>query len=242
MDTLFWTRFNPNITVANTTKKYYNQYLYKLVLHAPGGRLIDSRGLLDQELEHRRLVQKNFNSGGYWGYRNNRDLENANTDLLEQLRTIKQDTTIPVKIRIEEPKVQIYSKYEHELIDIAKNYFVPFNTSVEILSGPVDKHAEDILNSGSIIRRVDVGFKYKVILRDGRYDFNIKQSIYKYLENLGPENVKISRTNADMLSKPTTFMWNVYFYVNDLSLLSFVNLISPGIVSNTHELVVLSNK
>jgi hypothetical protein len=113
---------------------------------------------------------------------------------------------------------------------------------VRSISGPADQAAESVLNAGAIIRKENNGYRYKIILKDGRYTAEIKQNLLAYLENQGPEQVQISSSARVMLSKSTGYVWNLYFYSNDVNTITFLNLISPGIVSNYHELVVLSNK
>jgi hypothetical protein len=80
------------------------------------------------------------------------------------------------------------------------------------------------------------------LLRDGRYTAETKLQLKKYLENLGDDQIKVSKTGLDMLSRHAGFIWNLYFYTNDLSILTFLNLICPGIVANFHELVVAGDK
>jgi len=241
MDTSFWIQCNPKLTVEHTTKKYFGKYLYKLVVYCPAGRLIDSKGAMDKALEHRKMVSKQINYGGYWGQRNNKDLDQADVAFLDTMRTIRQDSA-GIKLRVEEPRIQIYAATEQELINLTNTRFVPFKNYIESFAGPGDAKAEAVLNSGAIIRKVDIGYRYKVILRDGRYDQEVKQQLLQYLNNLGTDNVRVSKTGLDMLAKPTSYVWNLYLYVNDLSITTFINLISPGIVSNSHELVIASHK
>jgi hypothetical protein len=196
---------------------------------------------MDSALEHRKMVSKQINYGGYWGQRNNKDLDQADVAFLDTMRGIRQNSA-GIKLRVEEPRIQVYAATEAELINLTNTHFGQFKHYIESFSGPGDADAEAILNSGAIIRKVDIGYRYKVILRDGRYDQEVKQQLLQYLNNLGTDNVRVSKTGLDMLAKPTSYVWNLYLYVNDLSITTFINLISPGIVSNSHELVIASHK
>jgi hypothetical protein len=81
MDTSYWIQCNPKVSVEHTTKKYFGKYLYKLVLYAPAGRLIHSKGSMAQELQYRR----SFNHGGSWRYKNlSKDAENADIEFLKK--------------------------------------------------------------------------------------------------------------------------------------------------------------
>ena len=243
MDTSKWIRFNPKITVEHTTKKYFGEFLYKLVVYAPGGRLIDNKGDLSSALESRRTLSKHINQAGWWGTRHNRDLEKADVIFLDKLRDFRLNKSAELKLRVEEPKVQIYAKTADQLVDLVENYFSETEKeNIDSISGPENKETEDFLNSGAILRKVDIGYKYKVIIKDGRYSSEVKNQLLNYFLNVGADQIKVSKTGIEMLTKSTGFIWNLYFYTNDLSVATFVNLISPGIISNSHELIILPNK
>lgn len=237
MDTSFWIRCNPKITVEHTTKKYYGKYLYKIIVYCPAGRLIDNKGPMADELEHRIDMFKHIAQSGWWGQRQNRDLANANVELLDVLRTIRRNPN-GIKLRVEEPRIQIYANSEDELVDLVTNKLQSFVTNIEEISGPATDEAAEILNSGAIIRKTHNGYTHKVILRDGRYGPEIKEAILQYLDNLNIEMVNMSKSCRSMLSKSSSYIWNCYFYTNDPSIAMFLNLIQPGLVSNIHELVV----
>jgi hypothetical protein len=237
MDISFWTRCSPNITVEHTTKKYYNKYLYKIVVYCPAGRLVDAKGPMDKELEYRKSIYKHINQSGWWGHRHNRDLDKADIQLLNTLRTIRK-TVSNVKLRVEEPRVQIYAATEDELVNLVIDHLQPFVKTIESISGPANDKAAEILNSGAIIRKTDNGYTHKVLLRDGRYSVEVKEAILQYLENLTIENAGIPESCRGMFTKSSSYVWNCYFYTNDPGVTTFLNLMSPGIVSNCHELVV----
>ena len=135
-------------------------------------------------------------------------------------------------------------KQRLELQNLVIDHFQFFPHSYVLsISSPDDAAAEQALNSGAILRKTDIGFKYKVLLKDGRYPPEVKQSILQYILNLGTEEIKISEACFNMLSKTTSnYIWNFYFYVNDPKLVTFLDLMSPGMVSNIHEIVILDNK
>ena len=237
MDTSFWIQCNPKITVEHTTKKYFGRYLYKIVVYAPAGRLIDNKEPLDRALAHRKEVTKHINYGGYWGHRTNKDLDKANLPLLEVLRDIRKNVD-NIKLRVEEPRIQVYAVSENELKDLISSHFKLFTSHIESFAGPADAEAEKFLNSGAIIRKTNNGYSHKVILRDGRYSNDIKESISQYLNGLGEDLVGIPSSARVMLAKSSGYIWNAYFYTTDPSIITFLNLIHPGLVLNCHELVV----
>lgn len=237
MDTSFWIQCNPKITVEHTTKKYYGKYLYKIVVYCPAGRLIDSTGPMDKELEHRKSIYKHINQSGWWGHRQNRDLAHADIVLLETLRSIRRSQS-GVKLRVEEPRIQIYAASEDDLVNLVLGHLQPFASHIESVAGPANEDCAEILNSGAIIRKTDNGYTHKVIIRDGRYSTETKDSILEYLHGVGIETVGIPGSFQKMFSKSTGYVWNCYFYTNDPSVVTFLNLMQPSLVSNIHELVV----
>lgn len=239
MDTSFWIQCNPKIAVEHTSKKYYGKYLYKIVMYCPAGRLIDNKGPMDRELEHRKAVSKHINQSGWWGYRRNRDLDQADITLLEVMRTIRRDSGgLGIKLRVEEPRIQIYAETESELKDLIQGPLKSFGNVIETVAGPANAEAVAVLNSGAIIRKTDNGYSHKIILRDGRYTATVKDSLLQYLSGLGYDTVLVPKSCYLMLGKPSGYIWNCYIYSNDPSIVTFINLIHPGLVSNIHELVV----
>jgi hypothetical protein len=241
MDILSWTQCNPKIAVDHTLKKYFGRYLYKIIVYAPAGRLIDEKVSINSALEHRLAVTKNINQSGWWGHRYNKDLDHADIELLETLRDLRRNPN-GLKLRVEEPRVQIYAETETELLNLINNQLKPFCKYVESIAGPADSEAEEVLNSGAIIRKTDIGYTHKVIIRDGRYTSEIKMSILRYLTNLNGDTLTISDNLIAMLTGRSGYVWNAYFYTNDPSVTMFLNLIHPNLVLNIHELVVLPHK
>ena len=241
MDTSFWIRYNPKITLEHTAKKYFGKYLYKIVVYAPAGRLIDSKESIETALAHRMSIVKNINHGGYWGYgnRSSKNLESADIGFLTLLRDLRTDKSLDIRLRVEEPRIQIYADNEKTLTDLANDQLKPYAKYLESVSGPEDSKAEIALNSGAILRKKDIGYKYKIIIKDGRYTQDTKKTILNYVLNIGPETVKLPQSGLYMLQKSTGFIWNLYLYSNDLNILTFLNLIQPGMVINYHELIIL---
>lgn len=237
MNRKFWFNYNPNITVDVTTKKYFGEYLYKIVVYAPGGRLIDSKHPIQEALNHRMALQNHIANYSYWLNRQDRDLSKADILLLEKIKYLKHNKLI--KLRIEEPRIQIYAKTSTELENLVIDHLQDFpHNYIESISGPADKQAENVLNSGAIIRKTDNGYKYKVIVRDGRYGKEIKSHILNYLGNLDKEQIQLSNAGRDILNSKSNYIWNLSFYCNDLSICTFLDLISPGLILNHHEIVV----
>lgn len=240
MDTSFWTLFNPDISFGRTTKKYYGKYLYKLLVYAPAGRLIEKEGTnIPEALKNRReLAELRINWGTSWWSRGAKALD-ADPVFLEVLGHLKHNCN-KVRFRIEEPNVSIYAETEDALKDIAITLDSSQHKYIIGVSGPESEEAIQHLNSGAIIRRKSNDYRYKVILKDGRYNVDTKHSILNYLNNTG--ETLITAGCQDQLFRDFTYVWNVFFYTNDKDVIHFIELIAPGSIANIHELVVLDNK
>ena len=247
MNIVFWTQLSPNIKVDHTLKKYYGKYLCKLVVYAPAGRLIESKDPIANGILTRQTLLRNVNYGGSWWAQHTdqqtRYLDDADAEFLEFLRTTRGDKLLNVKMRIEEPLIQIYTETEDDLQQLVLENFSKkwARKYIESVSIPASDTAKTHLNSGAIIRKKDNGYRYKVMVKDGRYTAEIKESIRQYLNNVGIETVYLPKGFDDQLLKGS-FIWSAYFYVNDLGILSFLELINPGMITNFHELVVVPHK
>ena len=241
MDISAWTRYNPKIVQEHTTKKFYGRYLYRLVVFCPAGRAIDSKRDIKSEIAHRTELSKNIK--GWWGERMARNLNNANPEFLERMRVLRHQKGPEIKMRIEEPQLQIYADSENQLENIIKTYFDQGDYRyIKSISGPKDITEESILNTGAIIRKKNVGYNYKVILKDAKYSQELKNGLLQYLSNLGTDTVKIPNSFSHMLQTTSIYIWNAYFYTNDPSIVTFINLMYPGLVSNIHEIVIVPAK
>lgn len=241
MDTLFWTQFNNDIKFGCTTKKYYGKYLYKLIVYAPAGRLIEKewKNIPEALLRRREFADRRINWGGSW-WANGAKAPDADTSFLELLGYIKHnDDTI--RFRIEEPYIGIYAESEDILKRLVSAKFdgTQYKYITEVV-GPESAEAEKHLNNGAIIRRKQNNYRYKVIIRDGRYEKDVKHAIYNYLTQC--DETMLTPGCADQLLKDFTYIWNMFFFTNDENVIHFINLMAPDSIANIHELVVIDNK
>jgi hypothetical protein len=79
---------------------------------------------------------------------------------------------------------------------------------------------------------------YKIFVRDQTRVQDSHRSFLQYLESLGPV-VEIPRKMKKDFSStdPQNYYHNLYFYTSDLSVVSFAELISPGIIGRVQEIV-----
>lgn len=234
MDSSFWNKLQPGIKTSTTVKQFHGRYLWRLVIRAEGGRLLDSKlASLEEALEHRRAVARtgyNFGKTG-WFYRS-ANLGVVDLTLLRTVQAIKTNMSSSVRTRIEEPCVQFYTQDEDTLKTIALKIDARY---IESITYPQPQMVP-LLQSGAIIQRTPVSYSHKVIVRDGRYPLQTKLQLLRYLENLG-DTVKLSKTSKDMLNKQYESTWSVFFYTNDPDVVTFISLIDPALISNIHAMV-----
>jgi hypothetical protein len=238
MDLLFWTQLNPKIIYEPTRKQFYNKYLYRLVINCPGGRLIhDKSGNMHHALKMRIQHHRFLNRGGSWWASQNKELDNASVDQLENLQELFREFESDIKIRIEEPTIQVYSNNKDTLKILANG--INDKTQLEAIQFPKNSVQEALLKEGKILTKPSskIQYKYKVMLRDGNYGANTKIQMLNYLDNLDGD-AKVSKGTRDMLQAPFKYLWGCFIYVNDPGVLTFLNIICPNIVLNIHELAV----
>lgn len=238
MDSFDWKKLNSNVQIDDTKKKYYGQYYCSLKYFCPGGRIILRTGAdeatISNAVEMRQSYNRQFNHGGSW--RAKRELaERVDVDQLNAIHHIKIKYGTTIRFRVEEPHLKIYSRDESTIIDIATE-LSSWGNKLEYVSRPRDGAAQAHLDSGSIITKTDIGYKYKIVCKDGTC--NNKKSIVGYLQAL-EDQVKVSKSVwRNLTSYKTNWTWGVWFYANDPQLVNMLNIIEPGFVTNIHEMVL----
>lgn len=244
MDLSFWSKLAPGIVFETTRKQFYNRFCYKLVVKAYCARIVQEKGSIGDELEHRRKLRdsRRYNYGGSWMSRFSDQVDDANVEQLETLRSIKNGYGSRIKMRIEEPWVQIYTEDIQTLQDIAKRFPEYLHERFLSISYPESPESKKLLEEGKIIVRPSnkIEYKYKVMLRDGTYPSDTKRAVWNYITNLG-RDAKMSTATSSMLLNGHNFIWGAFLYVNDPSVLTMLSLISPTMVGKIHELVDVSN-
>lgn len=244
MDISFWTQCNPKISVGHTSKKYFGKYLYKLVVHSYCADVVNNDKFIfvEEFITYRTNLAKHAQNRFYWQKYNPESINTADPTFLNALRKVKKGYT-NIRMRVEEPNVQIYAEDEDTLRDIVNNQFSADHYQyIEHIAGPKDDEAAELLNSGAIIKTSHNGYRYKIVMRDGNYGKETKRNILNYLVQLGSDEISISMGNLDLLGRASNYVWNLFFYCNDPHIADMINIINPGCVTNIHELVVRSNK
>ena len=223
---------NPKITVESVTKRFFNRYCYKLDLEIHGSAFLryPEVPILDQ-IEHRKKVNRRINFAGTW--RNYISQTPDKEDIKALSCLLDNYITCPaeLKFRIEEPTVSVYAESEEDLYQLAHLLYrtVKNNRHIKRIHRPKTQEHLDLLEQGFTVKQNKKGYRYKVLLREGRYNLAVKQQLLNYLRNLN-QDVLLPRHLEEALEKPYDSFWGSYFYSNDLGIVTMISLIHPNFV------------
>lgn len=235
MASLSWKNLVPNIEVLPTQKIFYKQYLYKLELLAHGGQSINSKYSIMHSLDIRQRSYRSINYGGSWASRMSLSLSQSNVEWLEYLKLFKASIAFDCKIRVEEPRMQIYASNEQDLINFVQQIPEQYLSFVVSITRPNNDQERDILLTGKKLLKSTPEFGYKINFRDGKYDLETKRNIINYLDSLG-DLVRVPAHARRELTKSYTNTWDVYIYTKDSSITTFLQIIAPRIIRTIIEM------
>jgi len=234
MDTLYWNNLNHEIKFKNTRKQFFGQYLWRMELHINCAN-VAGHANPEHSVDMMKFRAKNQNNWGgswrnpYWQF-DTKQYDNVDFELLKRVKKIKETFTA-IKIRVEESSLQYYAKTENELKLIATE--LANNNCIRFITGP--KAGTEKLLMADAILASKIPYQYKVLLRDGNYNLDLKKQILNLLE--AQEDLKITAGLRHNLTRPYPGMWNAFFYCNDLSITTLLILMSPNIIGKIHEVV-----
>lgn len=240
MDTLFWKNLSPEIKIESSTRQFFKQYFYRLEVYAPGCKSIRDEDIAES-ISRRALWARSYNQpGSWWNHQLVKYLAEADVGFLHSLGTIKYEYP-DVKIRTEEPKFSIYATDETMIKSVAQSIDPDHRNQIISICGPENNSYCDILKNNAVLVKKPPKFRYRVFFKEKQFDFNIRNQIYSYLEQLG-DIVRMTDHTKDSLMKPHNWIWGCYFYTNDRGVADMVRLINPDIIREVSELVCLDNK
>jgi len=238
MDTLYWSNINSKIAYSSTVKIFFKKYPWRLKIYAIGGRCIARECDITHSLRLRLEVPSyNFYFSGYAGAKKDRKLlAKASVPLLESLKLIKEQFCDMIKMTIAEPYVILYAEEQSDLQAVVNTLPYSSHSCIHEISGPA-AGTEDLLGSQAIITKRVTEYRYKICLRSGKCSNDEKKQILNYLTNL-EDQILLRRYSRNMLASDWERLESgIFFYAKDCSITTFLELISPGIILNIHELV-----
>ncbi len=223
---------NPKITVEPVTRRFFNLYCYKLDLTIHGSAFLryPDTPIADQ-IDNRKKVNRRINFAGTWRNYINQTPDHEDILALTYLLNYYIKNQTDLKFRIEEPTVSVYAQCEEDLYKLASLLCrsVKSTKHVKCIYRPRTQEHLDLLEQGYTIKQNKFGYKYKIMLREGRYNFAVKQQLHNYLKNLG-NDVLLPKHLEEALDKPYDSFWGSYFYSKDTDILTMLALIHPNFV------------
>ena len=222
MALLDWKQSLTKLKVQDTRQLYFGIYPYRLVLNIPGAGMMR----YEESFDAQNAARKNVNYGGSWRRAKPLDLTSDVRFLLDHFRTVRKDPPSGVRFRIEEPAFQIYTETEAQLHAVLDQLqCVDLNNYATIYNRPATDNALELMKQGFTLKQAEYAFK--MYIRDGRYNDEIKSSILSLLKAQG-DKVRMPRNTEETLGKMQhSFVWGCYFYCQDESLQLLLSMISP---------------
>jgi hypothetical protein len=237
MVSLSWKKLIPKLEVLDTQKKYFSRYLYKLELLTYGARSINSTADIAHAIQQRINSYRQVNYGGSWQAHTNWQLQQADYEWLEYLKQQKFNLADGLKLRIEEPKVQIYSETEDALVQFIRRIPSQFRQYGIAVYRPANDEQLELLEAGIKIVKTPPKYRFKISFRDGKYAPETKQQILNYLTAL-EDQVKLPTRCRDQLEKTDFgYVWDCVVYTNDVNITTFIRIINPALVRSITEMV-----
>lgn len=237
---LSWTKLNPICKEKATSKKYYGQYLYKVVLEVPAGRIInDKQNLSIESLLDMRKNNYLFHRPNLGAFNLTRrkweQLHNADVEKLKYWQDTLMANKSLLKYRIEEPWMQIYSNDELLLYNLVSN--TP--SCLRAIHKPKNLQSLLALEQNEILVNKVTDYNYKIFLKEGyKISPELRESIGKYLINLGTD-VKLTKSTQYNFTRRGLWFNGTYFYAKNKNVLIFLDLMAPGIISGIYKLTCI---
>jgi hypothetical protein len=171
--------------------------------------------------------------GGSWRYNRVHDPNEQDIEILNKISHARGKHP-DLKLRVEEPSLQIYSVDEDSLYKFAAEITHGNNQHLVSIGKPLTPEHLALLEKGFTISSKLTDYPIKVHIREGRYGLQTKQQILNYLQNV-PEEVHLPDHFVSSFSKEFESVWNCYFYAKDRSILTMVALICPSLVRTVEE-------
>lgn len=242
MNKLTWTDSFPDANIKDTKKKFYNCYAFCLEYRCPGGKIVANAKSMSTKDILSSIAQRVDQDAARHHWNPNQwprnklvDNKDINYTQISEFVNLKFANTGQTYMRIEEPSIRIYCNDEEELYRLATAQFIGFCHSLISVFRPSNPTRLKQIADGNVIMKQDLGYRYKFIMRDGRYGKENKKALIGYLDQLG-DLVKVSATVRRSFLVGD-YMYRIWFYSNEFDIKTMIDLITPGAVSKIHTIV-----
>jgi hypothetical protein len=222
---------------------FFKKYYYKVELEVPCGHFVRDYSYrnfskssfiayADSAIE-RTIKSLEANGGSSslfsrWNQSRLEDLEAADVDQLAELYVLKKSYPA-VRTRIEGSSFHIYTHTAQELTDILDSS-THIRDAIMTIHCPGSEEAKTQLGNKVIFLK-NPKYKYRVNITEHKYSRETLTQLHNYIANF-PDDIKLTPAIRDRM-RPTleydAYLYG-YFYVNDLSVLTFMKMISHKFV------------
>ena len=244
MDMLSWTKLSPTCKIRATSKKFFNQYMYKAILYVPMGLIIRAQadtqaGVLSLESQVHQRKNNFFKWHGHnhtaYITQRKKDYLAATVEQLEYWTRVLNENKSIVKYRIEEPHLSVYTNDEQLLYELSGGD----SAALREVFRPQSELAKLTLESNQIVVKKPTEYQYKIFFKENyNIDTEIRASIGQYLENLGDE-VKVPQGAKYNFENRRLWFRGCYIYAKDDKILTYLGLMAPGIISQIFKQVYI---
>jgi len=240
MDISSWTKLNPMLKFVNTKSLFYNKYLYKLEIFAPGVRTyLYFRNKSNFSIES---TKKYFDTNFKYGVVRLQK-STIHYPQLESLYALSKQ--LDCKTRVEGVWISFYSSSQDKLFLIARE-MENLNLSARVTKffSPRPELIKNFLNGEILVKNIPENYQYKIVLTPFKacLDINIRQQIADYLVNIGDKVVYNRNFLSYLIGRKYPSASKLGFYAEDDKIYTFLKLMAPDIVDGIFKLVRVENK
>lgn len=212
------------IRERETTKLFYNKYLYKLLLYNPLVSIFRDKNFTyaRQQLD---ALQLKYESGEKLRINEHRLSVPIEEFVGAKFLLAELDSQSDVKLRIESPRMSIYSN-DKKWLEYMKTKPLKF---FEFWS-PNNKYVHLLQKNTILTNDINFGFTYKVTFSD-----KIDPNFYKWIIN-NPSKVRVGDTCLESI-KTGQYVRGFYVYIKDDKILSLIMLMIGSQIARIDNIV-----
>ena len=237
-------KFVPAANLLNTNKMYFGKFLCRAELYIPAAHLMrwigkKTFGQFTAEVERHRKYATDWlgkHPNDTWATRRKNEVLTCNIAQLYVLYTICKDYKDQnlIRTRIEGRAFQVYAVSEEILTEVLTLFGAYATNFIAEIRLPANTEIKDKLVDNVIFMNKPP-YSYRVSIRDANYSLATKQQILEYLSNY-PIQIKIPTGLKKKLRKECDSYLRGYYYLDDLTILTFLKMISSNFVGKIFKL------
>jgi hypothetical protein len=240
----------PNF-IKDTPKAFYGKYLYKAELRINGVSMlryaheqtsisdfcntVQKRKNLIKEYAKQRMAY-GADKSNYETYFSSweRPIYNSDPIMLYKIYQIISKLPGSYRYRLESNHVSLFFNTDTEMFNTLNSIHKIEKGNIRNIWQPVNDESIEQLSEGVIFMK-NPKFKFRVMIKEDRYDAETKKQILAYVDNQ-EKQILIPKGMRRILEHPSRFYMRGYFYTNDESLLMFLKMIEPNFVRKVYRL------